>query len=70
MKFKSVRLRTPHLFTITYYLFTARVQTKFCTNIAQSPGARNSMVSTIVSIPGSRNKCIRSGVNSPLKKWR
>lgn len=25
------------------------------------------MVSTIVSIPGSRNKCIRSGVNSPLK---
>ena len=30
-----------------------KVQAKFCTNIAQSPGARNNMVSTIVPTPGT-----------------
>ena len=33
-----------------------KVQAIFCTNIEQTPGARNNMVSTIVSIPGHCNK--------------
>lgn len=48
-----------HTIPIHYYLFTARVQMKICTNIAQSPVARNDMVSSNFSIPGKRKKRIR-----------
>ena len=39
--------------------FPTRVQMKICTNIAQSPLARNDMVSSNFSIPGKRKKRIR-----------
>ena len=47
--------------------FPTRVQTRFCTNIEQSPGARNNIVSTIVPNRATRDNRIGRCVKSPLK---
>ena len=43
------------------------MQTRFCTNIEQSPGARNNIVSTIVPNRATRDNRIGRCVKSPLK---
>mgnify|MGYP000166881206 FL=1 len=43
------------------------MQTRFCTNIEQSPGARNNIVSTNVPNRATRDNRIGRCVKSPLK---